>query len=184
MTSCLLPYKYPHVTTYIGHFLALSNTCRTMSTSSSSDHRHNKKKHHRHHRQSSPDDSPNITEMLLTLGQTAHLNICTISDQVACLVSLIQPTEDGEDVQSLVNAASHEQSLAPTTECKQSLATPNEHEQSLANPSGPTPKQRLIHQAIPQRREEPQHQPVAPTPINARESVTLPNVKGLDLLQI
>ena len=141
MTSCLLPYKYPHVTTYIGHFLALSNTCRTISTSSSSDHFHNNNKHHHHHRQSSPDNSPNITEMLLTLCQIAHLNICTISDQVARLVSLTQPTEDGEDMQSLVNAASHEQSLTPTTECKQ----------SLANPSRPTPKQSLIHQAIPQQ---------------------------------
>jgi len=89
--------------------------------------------------------------MLLTLGQIAHLNICTISDQVARLVSLTQPTEDGEDMQSLVNAASHEQSLTPTTECKQSLATPNEYEQSLANPSRPTPKQSLNHQAIPQQ---------------------------------
>ena len=88
MMSCLVPYKYPHVTTYIGHFLALINTCRMMSTSSSPDHRHKKKKHHRHHRQSSPDDLPNITEMSLIAHQglivaefkAVHLNICTVSD--------------------------------------------------------------------------------------------------------
>jgi len=42
------------------------------------------------------------------------------------LESLTQPTEDGEDVQSLVNATSRKQSLAPTTECEQNLTTPNE----------------------------------------------------------
>ena len=109
--------------------------------------------------------------MLLTLqGQiatkfkTVHLNICTVSDQVTCPESSTQPTEDSEDVKRLVNATSREQ--------------------SLTNPSGLAPKQSLAHQAILQRREEPLHQPAAPIPISTRESVTLPNVKGLNLLQI
>ena len=64
------------------------------------------------------------------------------------------------------------------------LATPNECEQSLTNPSGPMPEQSFVHQAIPLRCEEPQQKPAALTPINTRESVTFPNVKGLHQLQI
>ena len=95
------------------------------------------------YKQSSPDDLPNITEMLLTLqGQIAaefkavHLNICTVSDRVAHLDSSTQPTEDSEDVQSLVNATSREQSLAPTTEYEQSLAnsTPKQSHSSGHSP--------------------------------------------------
>ena len=66
----------------------------------------------------------------------------------------------------------------------QSLTTSNECGQSLTNPSGLMPEQSFVHQAIPLRCEEPQHQPAAPTPINTRESVTFPNVKGLNQLQI
>jgi len=93
-----------------------------MSTSSSTD-RHHKKKHHHHHLQSCPNDLVNIPKMLLTLQnqiadefKAVHLIINTISQQVACLESTTQPTEDDEDEQSLVNATGRKQSLTTTTE--------------------------------------------------------------------
>ena len=86
-----------------------------MSTSSSTDRNHKKKKHNHHRWQSCPNDLVNIPEMLLTLQsqianefKAVHLNINTISQQVARLESTTQPTENGENEQSIVNATSRE----------------------------------------------------------------------------